>query len=287
MYLEEKIKHFCMHKRYKADYLHKIENESILQEMVNSNIDADMDLITIAFNNPKMIEYQVKLVKKYVKDNYSYVIADNSTNEVDSIKIKDICIKERIHYLRLPLNPYNGKYSMGSYSNGAAMNYMYKNYIQVRNTRFFGFLDHDIFPIKDSSIVAILKKQAFWGTLRCVPTQNNYCCVYPWAGFCFFDKNRFTKKGFDFMPVKGIGDTGASNYIDCFLPIIRTDEFLEYEFADLKRVDIEGACGSPQSSQYEIINGSWIHYLNASNWSNENIDVKEKRMNELINGYLK
>lgn len=287
MNLEEKIRHFCMHNLYRTNYLHKIENETVLQEILNSDIGVDIDIITIAFNNPKMIQYQVKLVKKYLKDKYLYIVADNSNNESDSKRIKDICVKDEVYYFRLPKNPYNGKCSMGSYSNGAAMNYMYHNFIKLRSTRFFGFLDHDIFPIKDSCIVTKLNKQAFWGTLRCVPTNNNYCCIYPWAGFCFFDKKRFIIDKFDFMPLKGIGDTGASNYINCFLPIIRTDEFLQYEFADLKRVGIEEACGSPQSSQYELISGSWIHYLNASNWSNEDINIKDKRMNELIDSYLK
>ena len=42
---------------------------------------------------------------------------------------------------------------MGSYSNGAAMNYVYYHYIKKSRSRYFGFLDHDVFPIHDFSIL--------------------------------------------------------------------------------------------------------------------------------------
>ena len=65
------------------------------------------------------------------------------------------------------------------------------------------------------------------------------------------------------MPQKGYGDTGAKNFKKLFVPIISTDAFLEYSFASFKRINIPDMNGSPQSSQYELIDESWIHYLNA------------------------
>ena len=61
---------------------------------------------------------------------------------------------------------------------------------------------------------------------------------------------------------------------------------MEYTFADLKRIDIEGTHGSPQSSQYELLGTMWLHYLNASNWSNENLEIKDKVLEELIAKFL-
>ncbi len=286
MNLKKRITHFCMHEKYRNKYIKENRTENAFNKLTFDNPNVDIDLVTIAFENPKMISYQIRLIRKHLKDNYSYVIADNSNDEKKSKDIERICRDSNVPYIRLPKNPYNGAFAMGSYSNGAAMNYVYYHYIKKSRSRYFGFLDHDVFPIHDFSILDQMKKQSFWGTLRCVPTKNGYCCIYPWAGFCFFDKYKFDANQFDFMPLKGIGDTGAANYKNCFLPIIKSDDFLEYTFANLKRIDIEGTHGSPQSSQYELLGTMWLHYLNASNWSNENLEIKDKVLEELITKFL-
>lgn len=283
---KRKLAHFYMHYMYRKHYFPEKTKEAAFDQLLMSNIEADIDLVTIAFENPYVIEMQIKLINKNINDKFNYFVVDNSVNIEKSLRIKEICELNKVNYIKLPNNPFNGKYPMPSCSNGAAMNYFFHNYLKNSETRYFGFIDHDIFPFKKCSIVANLEKQAFWGVLRSVPTKNSYCCLYPWAGFCFFDKQKFELEKFDFMPQKGYGDTGAKNFKKLFVPIISTDAFLEYSFASFKRINIPDMNGSPQSSQYELIDESWIHYLNASNWTNEDLTQKSEYLNNILIKYL-
>ena len=61
---------------------------------------ACLELYSIAFNQPKMIAEQVRLVSKYVYDDFALTIVDNSSNAAESTAIKNISIGERIRYVR-------------------------------------------------------------------------------------------------------------------------------------------------------------------------------------------
>lgn len=288
MDIRSKVAHLFMHIKYKMSYINNIDDRTakLLDKYIKKNTDVDIDLVTIAFNNPQVIEMQIVLINQNLIDRFSLIIADNSNSNQKANEIYEICKKYQVDYIRLPSNPYNGKYGMGSNSNGSAMNFMYRYYISKRRTKYFGFLDHDIFPIKKNSIIENLSCQKFWGVLRCMPSKKNKLCnIYLWAGFCFFSKFTISVDAVDFLPKRKSGDTGSSNYDCIYYPIIRTDAFLEYTFPKVKRVNINDLVGSPQGSQYEIISDTWLHYLNASNWTNEDITVKESKMIEIIHGY--
>ena len=63
----------------------------------NYNKPSEIDLITVSFNAPKLIKYQIKLMKKFLKGNYCIIICDNSTEEECSKEIRDICEKIMLH----------------------------------------------------------------------------------------------------------------------------------------------------------------------------------------------
>lgn len=63
-----------------------------------------LDLITIAFNNQSIIDHQIKYIRTHVKDDYNYIVADNSTNEEASAQIRILCEREKVAYIRLPKN---------------------------------------------------------------------------------------------------------------------------------------------------------------------------------------
>jgi hypothetical protein len=55
----------------------------------------------------------------------------------------------------------------------------------------FGFIDHDIFPIKPYSLLHKIGNQDFYGRLiDRTPENNNRKLWYLWAGFCFFQFER-------------------------------------------------------------------------------------------------
>lgn len=180
-------------------------------EIINEKKPQEFEIYTVAFNNEKVIDYQIKLMKKNFTDNYQHIIVDNSSDNEIAKKIKWICIDTDTMYIRLPRNTL-----FSSQSHALALNYTYKNIIEKRWCKYFWFLDHDIFPIKKTSILSNLKKQKMYGYLldkEKLEYARNAWTIRP--GFCFFDKS--ISKIFDFRPIKSLFplyalDTWWKNY---------------------------------------------------------------------------
>ena len=122
---------------------------------------SNIDLYTITFNNPKIVEYQIKLIKKNIAGKYRHIICDNSNVEEHSNKIKEICIANDVTYFHVDIDVPSGY----SDSHGRALNWVYTNVI-VKRENDFGFIDHDIFPIKRFNIEEYLKNRDLYGYLR-------------------------------------------------------------------------------------------------------------------------
>lgn len=106
-------------------------------------------IVSVAFNNSKLIFYQIKLFKKYCKDDYDINIIDNSNNIQELKKIKEICVENNVSYFAPNINVTDA-----SNHHGLALNYAYNSL--KNNFDYLLFIDHDVFPIKEFSVEAIL-----------------------------------------------------------------------------------------------------------------------------------
>ena len=52
--------------------------------------------------------------------------------------------------------------NMASYSHGIACNYLIENYIRNGEAKYFGLLDHDIFPVEDFLGHLSFNNKCFW-----------------------------------------------------------------------------------------------------------------------------
>jgi hypothetical protein len=228
-----------------------------------------VDLVTIAFNNDKVIAHQIRLVKKYFHDSYVHLIADNSSDSMIWQKIYKICQENNVSYIKLPTNPYLGL--GGSDSQGAAQNWVYRHYIIPRQAAYFGFLDHDIFPVQMTGVTEILKKQRIYGDIQV--RENKW---YLWAGFCFFEQAFLEGKDINFLPGDGL-DTGGMNWSVLYKTIDMSRLTIpKHEYGHLR----EGDCA--QSDWYELI-GDWVHTFNASGWLE--VAPKMHLVDDLLNKY--
>lgn len=206
-WLKNNAPHKLIQRRW---YYHSYFKKSC--EIINGKEPKEFEIYTVAFNNDRVIDYQIKLMKKNFKDEHQHVVVDNSSDEEISKKIREICIDNDTMYIRLPKNTL-----FSSQSHALALNYIYRNIILKReNVRYFWFLDHDIFPIKETTILSYIKKQKMYGYLmdkERIKYARNAWNLRP--GFCFFDKSMSRK--FDFRPTKSLFplyalDTWGKNY---------------------------------------------------------------------------
>ncbi len=160
-------------------------------------------LVTIAFSDPQLIEWQAQLMRTYVSQPV-YLIADNSPDDASAAEIAMIAQRHRCPYVRLPANPWG----RGSRSHGISMNWLWRNIILPGEPEAFGFLDHDLFPTAPDDPFSALSTQDFYGLVR-----NAGPRWFLWAGFCVFKFDSVRHKPLDFGQDWFVGlDTGGGNW---------------------------------------------------------------------------
>jgi hypothetical protein len=226
-----------------------------------------LDLMTVAFNSPDTIAWQIKLIKKNLKDPYVYSVADNSSRPEVRPQIRQICREAGAAYISLPPNPYVSPSS----NHGLGLNWLYRNYVQPRAAQYFGFLDHDIFPIRPTTLINLTDADGFYGR-----TQYRDDKWYLWPGFSFYRRDRVAGLKLNFLPAAGL-DTGGGNW-----PVLYS-QYPKPPMADLATTYRKLREGDdPQHDLVEYF-GDWLHTIDASGW--KPVAGKQNLVTGLLNKY--
>ena len=255
----------------------------------NYNKKTFIDLITVAFNNPKIVEYQIKLFKKFIKGSYTQIICDNSNNEEKAKAIREVCKSLDTSYINITSVE---KASGFSDSHGRALNRIYKNIIKVRKNNF-ALLDHDILPIKETTIENYLKDTDLAGYV--VERANIW---YLWAGFGFFKyehlknlKLNFRRyRIFNIFKAEG-ADTGSGNWYPLYS---KYDRNKVYEAKEELWNIRENRPANENEQEGKVIQESMVQYFYERTWlhtecASEWIDCKGKNdiIYEMLEEFLK
>lgn len=228
-------------------------------------------LLTIAFNEASLIERQIQLLKKFLQDPFEHIVVDNSSDVSIRQSIYEICIANGVGYAGVPFaNPYKE-----NKSHAAAMHWAYFQLVKNSQARYFGFLDHDIFPfapysLKDKWVQGIYGRVMYSyspsGYNEKVTKEIPYWSL--WAGFCFFEKERV--KGifpwsFNFFSKHFEGgyylDTGGGLWDSLYSKMPFPGDLASYKVKPYSNQK-EGN----QNQSFEILDFSWIHFVSLSNW---------------------
>jgi hypothetical protein len=228
----------------------------------------DLLLISIAFNNAETIQLQYEYLKKNLSDNFSYTVADNSNDKKASIAIRSFCIENNIPYYKLPSNPLTGAQPSGSH--GLALNWSYKHIVKKTSQKFFGFLDHDIFPFRETAIIPHIR-QGMFGWL-----QERNDKWYLWPGFCFYEYEKVKNISLNFMPATNL-DTGGSNYEVLYKNTDRGNLVqLQHGYVNIETNE-ESTIFKDAENTVELI-GDWIHIMRVSSWNGHDKNTLPLRM---------
>ena len=70
-----------------------------------------IDIVTVAFNNETWIEYQIKLIRKYIHDKHvTFIVADNSSNPEKRKSISALCRKYNDKFNNIRPREYDGSH---------------------------------------------------------------------------------------------------------------------------------------------------------------------------------
>lgn len=249
-------------------------------------------LVTVSFNNPIIVKYQIKLIKKYIKGSFEHIICDNS-NRIDAArKIKEVCKNNNTTYIRINPDIIPNGYSD---SHGIALNWVWENILQQRK-QDFALLDHDIFPITEQNIEDYYSEQDFWGSIRFRNKNNKKDIWSLWPGFAFYKYEPLVNKKLNFRRYRKFGlfkiscvDTGSANW-NCL--------YSKYDATTLKncnmvtwdlKTDKEFVFNGNKNSDFEdcieyFNNKTWLHSINGSEWheSKGKINLVYQLLNKIL-----
>ena len=240
----------------------------VRQQYKDDQNRCEMLLVTVAFNDERLIEKQIEQIRSMIKDtDYQHVVVDNSLSKKKREAVKAVCKKCGIEYIQIPYLITLLFHYQIAVSHGTALNWLYYHYIREKRPMRFSLLDHDIFPVRDFNMTLILGQQDFYGVSRIKEDE-----WYLWPGFSIFNYDTFTTKP-DFLPrytKKNFLDTGGGNYRKFYCKYNLKDVV----FPQVKTVRIKNSkglvhwCDIYHSDYVQIVDDTWLHLINGSNYAN-------------------
>lgn len=228
-----------------------------------------LDLVTVAFNNPMVVGHQTRLLARHLNDPFVHTVADASTDVAAQAAILAVTRESGAGYIRLPPNPH-ARHGDGSNAHGTGLNWLARHYLQPRQAAHYGFIDHDIYPVRGTGVLARIENgQGLWGH-----PQFRDGRWYLWPGFAFFSSALVTPSQLDFRPAHGV-DTGGGMWDNLFSTLL-TPPSPTHSYGSLR----DGV--DKQSDGYENI-GDWIHTFNASGW--KSVSPRDHLVNDLLNRF--
>ena len=226
-------------------------------------------LASIAFNRPRLISEQIRLLGKNLLDRFRLTVYDTSTDEKASREIAKFCVE----------SGGTSWWRMDSPTHHEALNFAAR--MLPRKAPYIGFLDHDIFPIRPTTLIDKIDEAGFYGVGQRHPATGR---LYLWPGFCFFSREWLAGRPLDFTGLRdgdelNDGDTGSGLW-----PLFVEEDWgklfrAEHSHRPIRKPDEYGL----QSWGYEQID-DWIHFTNASHWM---LVPRPEERDRLLFGLLK
>lgn len=230
-----------------------------------NNAKKPVAIVIVTYNiDVRVFLLQIMAIKKFCKDDFEIIVVDNSTDKGSIESISYHCDIDRgiIYHKTVPSS------FDGSESHAFAVNYIHNKIRGEYNYCFF--LDHDCIPVKDFSVTEILADRL------CAGVGQQKSRRYFWAGCFMYDTVNVSTK-FTFSPNRILGlDTAGDTY-----RIIEEYGVDKCVFFDEQHVQNPEFNKSMYDFYSLIFNGTFIHFINASNWNRS--ESNEERLSSLIN----
>lgn len=231
-------------------------------------------VVVIACNQVALIERQQRLLRHYAREEFQYVVVDNSTYAGARTQLAALAAHTQSHYLPVPPCPRPDL--GGSYAHGFAINFALQH-LPLPPSRLL-LLDHDIFPFQPWSVTRLLGP-CFWAGVK----QERGDRWYWWPGLLLADLRRVDHQRLDFLPGNGL-DTGGGNqphlqtfprdqlrffaHHDYSLPALREHPRAPLDSATSPPAPLAPAARDHYARTDALVEtfGSWIHFFNGSDW---------------------
>ncbi len=282
-------------------------------------------IITHNYNRPDFIELQDKAFKKFLKDDYRYVVFNDATSEEMRKKIEETCKKLNIECIQIPQEIHSRPYLPREPNERINASIRHANVVMY-SLDFMGFdhdgivfiVDSDILLIRPFSIEKYMKDKDIAARINRPHNKAYYCSPL----FCILNMSKLPDKktlNFNCGTINGTGgDTGAWSYYylknhpelnvvpvsmtfshQLFLADYHIDKEADFTISDdvkasfyahygFNNTEIKFLLNKPDTFEFYLDN-NFLHYRGGSNHTNNSQkyhDHKFKIFNDFFNDIL-
>jgi hypothetical protein len=212
----------------------------------HKNLQGKNLALVIAFEQPWALNWLLQMANRNLSD-ATVLVFDNSRNAPKRSEIEQVCKQNSAPYLALPPNPTRHV----NRSHGMAMTWVYHNVVRAIKPRIFGFIDHDLIPVRKASVADKLADQPVYGLLN----EGKFGFWYLWAGYCFFDYAGTKDKPINFLyDFSRDLDTGGRNWSSLYRDLDRR----QLRVASVENVSMKVASIEKQR-MVQFVDRNWLH----------------------------
>lgn len=274
-----------------------------------SSMQAKVLMITHSYNRPDFIEVQCKTFKKFLKDEYEFVVFNDAKDRTLANQIKQTCEKLELRCIRIPQEIHDRPYLKrlpGEQKHAPAVRncnvVMYSlDQLGFEHDGIVGIIDSDMFLVRDFSVESFMRNYDIAG----IPQHNGHR-KYVWIGLAFMDMSSMPDKraiNFNCGKIDGVAvDAGGytAHYINSHPDLrinffsgfhagsIKTDDhaWLEQHIEDQKMISFL----LNQPSNIELfLDQCFLHYRSGTNWDHKSPNYHARKtalLNEFINNLV-
>lgn len=296
-----------------------------LSFLVTTALFAEKVLIfTYSYNRPDFIEMQHKTFKKFLRDDYEFVVFNDAPATNMAAQIDHKCAELGIRCIRIPQYihnlPYLQRWKGEDYNHPAVRNCNVVQY-SLNTLGFYhdgivALFDSDLFLVKEFSITEYMQNYDVAG-LPQSKDKGGKAVEYLWIGLAFLKMNTMPNKTTinfncgkaDDVPVDAGGNSyyylknnpnisvGRMNLMN--LPIFLCSECQNAGWCPHNTVELEANGFSPHEIKFIqagpwntefMLNRIFLHYRGGTNWDHKSGDYhsgKTRIFNDFIDGILR
>ena len=215
-------------------------------------------VVTIAFNNPDLVRIQAEALRKFLQEDYTHIVVDNSPDDDERAEVRAVAESWGSVYLQSPPNPYS--WIDPSVSHAFALDWAWFQVVAKLKPEIAVYLDHDVFPTKPSSFRRLLGDKLAAGYQR--KSEQRWLL---WPGLLVMGFPEFSKFKVSFMP-KADTDAGGSLWWTVYSKIApERIRFLDRQVVAFGDTSKRYGDGSP--GEIHIFEDGWVHLVDGSGWS--------------------
>lgn len=279
-------------------------------------------IFTYAFNRPDFIEIQYKTFKKFLKDDYEYIVFNDATDVSKRNEIESMCASLGVTCINIPQYihslPYLKRFPGEDKNSASVRNCNVVQYsldtLGFNHNGYVALFDSDLFLVKDFSIKDFLKNYELAGLSQCRKNDNKRV-DYLWIGLVFMNFAKMPNPktiNFNCGKIEGLSvDSGGFTYYylkdnptarvhyfdySCWpfatceecsnktdvICLHNHDQLVQMGF-DENQIDFIHTGYAKNSEMFE--KKTFFHYRAGTNWNNQTPEYHKKKT-EALNNYI-